>query len=169
MILVTHAVGGAAASLLLKTHPVLGFFAGFASHFVLDAIPHYIYPLSSITKDESDPITHDHMVLQGRRFKIDLLKTGVDFGLGLVITALAIRHAGSDLLYPALIGAVGGVAPDTLHLAYYIFPHSFLRHIEKFHLWIHGGPPHHIQNRPVIGIVSQLLILLTFTAVLYLS
>jgi hypothetical protein len=39
MILTTHAVVGAALASFVPSHPVTAFAMGFASHFVLDAIP----------------------------------------------------------------------------------------------------------------------------------
>jgi hypothetical protein len=47
MILTTHAVVGAALATFLPSHPVIAFAVGFASHFVLDAIPHVDYPIKS--------------------------------------------------------------------------------------------------------------------------
>ena len=41
-------VGGALAG-LFPSHPVAAFAVGFASHFVIDAIPHWDYPLRSIS------------------------------------------------------------------------------------------------------------------------
>jgi len=39
MILSTHAIVGAAIASFLPSHPTTAFVLGFASHFVLDAIP----------------------------------------------------------------------------------------------------------------------------------
>jgi hypothetical protein len=49
MILSTHAIVGGAVASLLPSHPVLVAVLGFASHFVIDAIPHWDYPLQSIS------------------------------------------------------------------------------------------------------------------------
>ena len=49
MILSTHAVVGGALAGLFPSHPVAAFAVGFASHFVIDAIPHWDYPLRSIS------------------------------------------------------------------------------------------------------------------------
>jgi hypothetical protein len=47
MILTTHAVVGAALASFVPSHPATAFVLGFASHFVLDAIPHVDYPIKS--------------------------------------------------------------------------------------------------------------------------
>jgi hypothetical protein len=43
MILSTHAIVGAAIASFLPSHPTAAFVLGFASHFVLDAIPLYCF------------------------------------------------------------------------------------------------------------------------------
>lgn len=49
MILSTHAVVGGAIGSLFPSHPILVALLGFTSHFVIDAIPHWDYPLKSIS------------------------------------------------------------------------------------------------------------------------
>jgi hypothetical protein len=45
MILSTHAIVGGAIASLFPSHPLLVVAAGFVSHFAIDAIPHWDYPL----------------------------------------------------------------------------------------------------------------------------
>ena len=49
MILITHAIVGGAIASLLPSQPALAVCAAFASHFAIDAIPHWDYPLRSIS------------------------------------------------------------------------------------------------------------------------
>jgi hypothetical protein len=49
MILSTHAIVGGAVASLLPSHPMPVAALGFASHFAIDAIPHWDYPLRSIS------------------------------------------------------------------------------------------------------------------------
>jgi hypothetical protein len=49
MILSTHAIVGGAIAGLFPSHPVLVAAAAFASHFAIDAIPHWDYPLHAIS------------------------------------------------------------------------------------------------------------------------
>ena len=51
MTLTTHAIFGAGLASLMPEHPVAAFIAGFASHFVLDAIPHWDYAILSESVD----------------------------------------------------------------------------------------------------------------------
>src|SRR6516225_11831962 len=46
MILSTHAIVGGTIASLFPSHPALVVAAGFASHFAIDAIPHWDYPPS---------------------------------------------------------------------------------------------------------------------------
>ena len=43
--LMTHAIVGAAIVGLVPAHPLLGLSLAFASHFILDALPHWDYPI----------------------------------------------------------------------------------------------------------------------------
>ena len=45
LILATHAIVGAATASQIPNHPVIALLAGIASHFAIDAIPHWDYPL----------------------------------------------------------------------------------------------------------------------------
>jgi hypothetical protein len=45
--LTTHAIVGAAIASVIPAHPFFAIAAAFASHFLLDAIPHWDYPIRS--------------------------------------------------------------------------------------------------------------------------
>jgi hypothetical protein len=45
--LTTHAIVGAAIACVMPAHPYLAISSAFASHFLLDAIPHWDYPIRS--------------------------------------------------------------------------------------------------------------------------
>jgi hypothetical protein len=47
MILTTHAVVGAVLASFVPSYSATAFALGFASHFILDAIPHVDYPIKS--------------------------------------------------------------------------------------------------------------------------
>src|SRR5215472_8085081 len=66
MILSTHAVVGAAIASFLPSHPMAAFAPGFASHFVLDAIPHWDYPIRSaaVHPKIGGPLTFDRALLR---------------------------------------------------------------------------------------------------------
>lgn len=159
MILVTHAVAGSAVALLVRSNPVLAFLAAIASHFVLDAIPHWHYPLRSWVKDQKSE-TGWRFTRNRKRFFADVLATGLDCGLGFAIAAIAVSQAAPHWLGTALLGAAGGVLPDFFHLLYYFFPTSVLKYLERFHIAVHATE--RLDERHALGIGSQLAILIVF-------
>ncbi len=77
MSLGTHAAIGAIIISKFPDHPVLGFCLAFGSHFILDAIPHWDYHLSSFQENKNDPMKN-RMPITGK-FLVDVFKMGFDF------------------------------------------------------------------------------------------
>ena len=161
MILATHAVGGAVTALLLRRWPVFSIVAALLSHFVLDAIPHWHYPLRSLHRDKNWAIAS--RITFNRGFLRDLLVTGLDCGLGVAISLDAALTFQPDHVGLALLGASAGVLPDFLQLIYHILPRP-LRPLQKFHLWIHAKAK--LNDRLLFGVGSQILLVLCFIALL---
>src|ERR1035441_1590405 len=86
MTLTTHAVVGAAIAASMPNRPVLGFILAFASHFALDAIPHWDYRLSSQKTGGSNRMDDD--MIMNKNFFIDLLKIGLDMSCGIILALL---------------------------------------------------------------------------------
>jgi hypothetical protein len=131
MILSTHAIVGAAIASFVPAHPAAAFVLGFASHFALDAIPHWDYPIrsASVNPKIGAPVSFDRALLR------DALVIGSD---GLVGVLLALFLFASSLsLWSILLGAVGAMLPDPLHTIDAHFPHEPLRTLQRFHRWIH--------------------------------
>jgi hypothetical protein len=133
MILSTHAIVGGAVACLLSSHPILVAAAGFASHFAIDAIPHWDYPLRSISVGRGS---------DNRRLKIDgpllrdLALIGTDACVGL---ALAIwLFATPATSWVIAIGALAGMLPDPLQFLHSIYPQEPLSSLQRFHGWIHS-------------------------------
>ena len=89
MILSTHAFVGAAIASFLPSHPTTAFVLGFASHFVLDAIPHWDYPIRSAAVDPKigAPMTCDRALLR------DAVVIGSDGLLGILGALLLFASA----------------------------------------------------------------------------
>jgi len=116
---------------LMPSRPVTAFVVGFASHFVLDAIPHADYPIRSRSVDPNvgAPMVFDKALLW------DALAIGSDGLLGLMAAVLLF---GSPVaLWAVLLGAIGAMLPDPLQFAYTRFPHEPLRTLQRFHRWAH--------------------------------
>lgn len=153
MVLTTHAVGGAATAILLRRYPVLGLIAAFISHFVLDAIPHWHYPLRSLHRDKNQRLTS--RVTFNRKFLRDVVVTGLDSALGVALVLDIVLVFKPQFVGLALAGAICGVLPDFLQLIYHIFPRP-LRPLQRFHMWIHART--HLDDRPILGIGSQIFL-----------
>ena len=117
----------------MPAHPWLGLSLAFASHFLLDALPHWDYPIrsSSINPDIAARMKYDGALIA------DLLTIGFDAALGIVV-AVTLFNAQTPTSYLlALGGACAGIFPDALQFAYMRFPHQPLTSIQRFHEWIH--------------------------------
>src|SRR3989344_6041507 len=133
MILATHAIAGAALAATMPDQPILAFIAGAASHFLLDAIPHWDYELRSSRKDEKNPLNNDIMI--GRDFWFDLIKLGTDALVGLVLSWLFFQSffTGQLGLLTFTAGAAGGLLPDALQFAYFKLRSPWLTALQRFH------------------------------------
>ena len=159
MILTTHAVIGAGIATLVPQNPALGVGVAFASHFLLDAIPHWDYQLNSRYEDHSD-LKNDDMLL-GRAFVGDLFKIGLDFVIGLALAWLILTWLKPEIsLVTILLGVLGGMAPDFLQFAYFKLKREPLTSLQRFHQWIHTS--WRLKNKPIVGLGLQALLVTTF-------
>jgi hypothetical protein len=148
MILSTHAIVGAAIASFLPSHPTTAFVLGFASHFVLDAIPHWDYPIRSAAVDPKigAPMPCDRALLR------DAVVIGSDGLLG--ILGALLLFASADGLWSILLGAFGAMLPDPLHTIHAHFPYEPLRTLQRFHRWIHTDK--RIKEDIIVGVGSQI-------------
>jgi hypothetical protein len=132
MILSSHAIVGGAIASLFPSHPILVVLAGFASHFAIDAIPHWDYPLRSISVGKG---------ADNRRLKIDasllrdLAFIGADASAGLALAVLL--FATPATAWVIALGAIAGMLPDPLQFVHSIYPREPLRSLQRSHQWIH--------------------------------
>ncbi len=155
MILMTHAIAGAAAARLFPSNPVAAFIAAFLSHFVLDAISHWNYKLLSHKKNPSDPLNGD--MIFGKKFIIDISKIFLDFIAGIVLSIWLFNPQSDYQTSILILGALGGMLPDALQFAYWKLKIEPFRSLQKFHRWIHTK--YEIENHLVLGVISQALII----------
>lgn len=157
MTLTTHALVGAAAASLFPTHPYAAFAAGFASHFAIDALPHWDYRPASLKKDKANPLNTD-MVL-GKRFFLDLLVIGSDAALGVALSVIifsyAFFHISPSIIF---IGACAGLFPDALQFLYFKTRSKVLEPLQRFHIWIQKGKS--LEVEPFYGIALQCALVL---------
>ena len=166
MTLATHAVVGAAVAELFPNHPVTAFAVGFASHFILDAIPHWDYKiLSNYANPNVAMCTNAHglqsssKIKPDRLFKLDILRIGCDFALGIILILVLFQPYGLNKLLVLALGAFGAILPDFLQFIYMRFPHQPLVALQKFHISLMHAKSD-LNNRPIIGITSQVAVMI---------
>jgi len=133
MILSTHAIVGGAIASLFPSHPILVAAAGFASHFAIDAIPHWDYPLRSISVGktaDNRQLTIDTSLLR------DLSFIGIDACAGLVFAVFV--FATPTTAWAIALGAITGMLPDPLQFVHSVYPRGPLKLLQRFHGWIHS-------------------------------
>lgn len=156
MTLTAHAIVGGAIAAAMPTHPILGIGAAFASHFLIDAIPHYDYKVrsASIHPKKGDPMKYDRALL------LDFFSIGTDFALGLLLAFVLFATPATWFL--VLVAAFAGQFPDALQFAYTRAPHV-LGGLQRFHEWIHTG--YRMRGQLALGIVTQVAFLVVFVFV----
>jgi hypothetical protein len=130
----------------MPNHPALAFASGIASHFAIDAIPHWDYPLRSLSLKPGAGRT---ITLNYSLFR-DLGLITLDACVGLAVALWL--YASPTAAMAVLLGALGAMLPDPLQIAYKLYPREPLRSLQRFHVWIHTK---HRLSWP-IGVSSQL-------------
>lgn len=155
MTLTTHAVIGAVIVSKFPNHPVLGFFLAFGSHFILDAIPHWDYPMRSYKEDAADKLNSRMPI--GRDFYLDLFRVGGDFFIGLFVSLIIFSSLGHiSTWWLTLVGVAGGVAPDFLQFLYWEIRKEPLTTLQRFHIWIHTK--NKMKNLAMVSMLSQIVL-----------
>lgn len=156
MTLATHIVVGGAVASLFPSHPVIAFFAGFCSHFILDAMPHWDYRILSEYANPDIDASHNKSKADGL-FGLDLLRIGTDVLLGIFVTLFVWHPTTVVQLEILALGMVGGMLPDFLQFVYLRFPHQPVVLMKKLHYFMHTERK--IDNRKAIkGVLWQVAI-----------
>lgn len=131
MILSVHATFGAAVASMVPSHPVAGFVLGFASHFVLDAIPHRDYDLISVEIGQDKKLRPIDLIQKKFSLIRDIVLVSFDALVGLCLAFLFFFNP----VYPFIffLGAFAALIPDGLTFLYLILKHKPLGHFFDFH------------------------------------
>jgi hypothetical protein len=107
--------------------------AGFASHFAIDAIPHWDYPLQAISVRRA---AGSRALNLDRRLWVDLTLVALDAcaGLAMAIWLFATPATSGAIL----LGAVAAMVPDPLQVVHALYPREPLKSLQRFHQWIHA-------------------------------
>jgi len=120
----------------------------FASHYLLDGIPHWDYRIRSAALVSVAPMKYDTALLT------DAVTISADAALGVALALLLFAVGGSIALVAC--GALAAILPDVLQFAHARFPHEPLGSLQTFHRWAHKSKG---IKQPILGIVSQAALL----------
>lgn len=158
MILTSHALVGAAIASLFPQSPILGFSGAFISHFMLDAIPHWDYPLKS---DSINPSIGSKIVLN-KPFFIDTITIGGDIVLGLLLSLVIFNDTPPWII---ILGASGGILPDPLQFVYTRFKREPFITLQKFHAWIQRDN-NFFKDKQLAGVILQIATITSMVCIL---
>ncbi len=155
--LTTHAIVGAAIASVIPEHQILVFGLAFASHFAVDAIPHWDYHVRSgaINPKIGAAMSYD------KNLVLDLLSIGFDALLGIILSLLIFASPATAGV--VVLGAIAGILPDPLQFAYTRWRHEPLITLQRFHQWIHTDL--RLLDRPILGIASQIFFIVVVVLV----
>lgn len=164
MILVTHGIIGGGLGAVLPGGPAVSFVVGFASHFILDALPHWDYKLGSVSEQFDDEV--GFKVKNSPALLVDVTKVSIDGLAGLFLPLLFFPVVyGGDLWLSIFLGALGAILPDFLQFIYAKKEYRFMKPLQAFHEWIHTDQ--RIKD-PLIGFSLQVIPILFFVSILVL-
>jgi len=89
---------------------------GLASHYVLDAIPHWDY----LSEEFQSRVKTDKGFVKNKKFWRELGKVAIDGLAGLILLIMLIGLYKNLNITSALIGAFFGILPDAISLLYWI-------------------------------------------------
>jgi hypothetical protein len=150
--LTTHAIVGAAIASVLAANPSLAIAAAFASHFLLDAIPHWDYPIrsDSVNPNIAAAMKYDRALLA------DIFTIGSDAMLGMALALLLLARPSDFAL--VFCGAAAAILPDAFQFAYIRYPREPLITLQRFHLWMHAS--RNLRGHPILGLSAQIALVL---------
>lgn len=166
MTLTAHALVGAAAAALVPQNPLAGFALGFASHFVIDAIPHWDYEPRSLRENKADKLKT--FIEPGRDFENDVLFVLGDALLGFLLSALVMSLWLFHVPFSTVFwGVFGALVPDGLHFIYFKWHVPWLVPLERFHNWVQEASP--LAVPAWVGVGLQVVLVCAVIALLKLA
>ena len=153
MILSVHATFGAAVASLVPSHPVAGFVLGFASHFILDAIPHSKeYSLISVEPDPNKEPQLADTIYRKINLLRDVFVVLLDAAVGFCLAFMFFFNPIHPFIF--FIGSFAALIPDGLTFLFLILKHKSLGHFYNFHVnFIHSE--FSLKINKVVGVALQ--------------
>lgn len=163
-----HILAGAALASLLPTNSasmkVLGFALGFASHYVLDAVPHWERLYGPHYNDE---LPSDHRQWPQHITRQGVADALVGCAVFFAVLAFVVPGPGKTIVF---LGGLGAVLPDLMDSVPWWSGHTkrwpIWRYFTRFHDWAHLD--YDLQRRlpSCLGLVSQIAVIIAALLVL---
>lgn len=96
---------------------------GLASHYALDAIPHWDYLPGEFEKKAR----HEKGFIKSKLFWKEIAKIALDMIIGFVLLFIFIDLDKNANVGPAIISAIFGILPDPLSLLYWVTKWKFIK------------------------------------------
>ncbi len=158
MVLTVHAISGAAVGRLAFGNPIIAFCLGFASHFLLDHIPHKEYEIFSVKKNKEKSLIERNF--SRKAVLRDILAVSADLSVGMAFVLFVVFRKPENLVV-LFSGAMGGVMPDFFQLIYAFYPRGFFAFMQKIHDFSHSRQG--VKN-PIMAWVFQIVIVVILGA-----
>lgn len=132
MILSTHIIVGGLIGGTSKNYFWAAMLA-LASHYLLDAIPHWDY----LTAKFKDATSSNKKFFKEKYFWVDFLKIAIDIAIGIIVLFFLVR--GKNLnYYQITIGVFFAILPDPLQFISWTFKLAPLRYTDKIQAMAHS-------------------------------
>lgn len=146
MFVATHVAAGALIGTVLPGQPAAILALSFASHFLLDVIPH---------GDRHH--VEDYWFGQRKNLKAAYRHVIFDSAFAVILTASLLGFVAQDRASMAW-GIIGSVSPDALVGLSEVWANRFLKTFTKYHFKIHNAFIHRFLVRPWPGTVAQVIL-----------
>ncbi len=156
MTLSTHIVTGAAVAKIFSSHPAEAFVIGWATHYILDSVRHWDYPLQAFAGNLLSPT--ETKISFNKFLIIDFAKILLDFCLGFFLIYVLMGLTLKGNLLVLIAGGIGGTVPDFLQGLYAVFKIKPLEWLQRFHHVMHSKTS--FDGHPAIGVPLQICVML---------
>lgn len=162
MLFTTHSVVGAAIG-AATGNPYTGFFAGFVSHHLMDALPHFdqgSFRTIARRAPYLDDLASENNTIASFGAR-DWIMLFIDWLVSLILFAIIFIYTPLDQWGLIIIGAFGGVFPDVIDSSPLWSPklqreNPSLKKYHGFHSWFHWTVP---AKHWTYGLLFQLLLI----------
>ncbi len=160
MILIPHAIVGAAIANLLPKHKILGFTLALASHYALDMIPHSEYKLDGFFDEDSKSIKS---IWNNTQAQFHLFRVVLDLLIGTILCAILFIR-GEQSFFLTSLGIFAGLLPDFFQFLYFKYKKQPFVFLQKIHDFFHNSKKDHSL---FWGSASQVFSIACFVAVYF--